>query len=379
MNKLMNTLLNKEDYGKVRALFAPLEAYQPMCAAVLEGIWPGKIWADDPHDPGSAMLLTFLSGGGAAWCFLAGSPDDDEFNAFLNTTLFKDKVAGKDVGVFLFTCSPEDWNGHLDVVGNPRQPAPMFRRHYVCHQLTYDWRRGLPDGYAILPMEIGMLKRDDLQIPSQVKTTLGKWMSVKDDRFRDYGFVVVHEDQVAAWATVDFVVAGAGDLGFETLPAFQKRGLGSAVAAAALEHGLQMGIEVHWTSAEDNIGSQRTAQKLGLLNERDYTMYFFSLDLSDHQAQLAYSFLARGEHRRAIDCYEQLFAQKADVPTWAYYDTVQAWAALGDIENAIKYLRIAAKNGWSAVDATEQTPEFQILHDSPEWTDVIERIRQNQK
>jgi RimJ/RimL family protein N-acetyltransferase len=245
--------------------------------------------------------------------------------------------------------------------------------------LTYDWRRGLPDGYAILPMEIGMLKRDDLQIPSQVKTTLGKWMSIKDDRFRDYGFVVVHEDQVAAWATVDFVVAGAGDLGFETLPAFQKRGLGSAVAAAALEHGLQMGIEVHWTSAEDNIGSQRTAQKLGLVNERDYTMYFFALDLSDHQAQLAYSFLARGEHRRAIDCYEQLFAQKADVPTWAYYDTALAWAALGESENAFKYLRIAAKHGWPAVDATEQTPEFQILHDSPEWKNVIERIRQNQK
>ena len=43
MPKLMNTLLNKEDYGKARALFAPLEEFQPMCTAVLEGIWPGKI------------------------------------------------------------------------------------------------------------------------------------------------------------------------------------------------------------------------------------------------------------------------------------------------------------------------------------------------
>jgi GNAT superfamily N-acetyltransferase len=379
MGKLMNTLLNKEDYGKVRPLFAPLEAYQPMCTAVLEGIWPGKIWTNDPHDPGSAMLLTFLSGGGAAWCFLAGKPDNGEFNSFLNTTLFEDKAAGKEVSAFLFTCFPEDWGGHLDVVGEPRQPAPMFRRHYVCRQLTYDWREALPDGYTIHSMETGLLKRDGLQIPSQVKSTLGKWMSIKDNRFQDFGFVVVHEDQVAAWATVDFVVSGAGDLGFETLPAFQKRGLGSAVAAAALEHGLQMGVEVHWTSAEDNVGSQRTAQKLGLVKERDYTMYLFALDLSEHLAQLAYSFLARGEHRQAIDCYEQLFAQKADVPTWAYYDTAQAWAVLGDSENALKYLRIAAKNGWSAVDATEQTPEFQILHDSPQWKDIIERIRQNEK
>jgi RimJ/RimL family protein N-acetyltransferase len=375
----MNTPLNKENYGKARGLFVPLEGFQPMCTAVLEGIWSGEIWVDDPDNPQSAMLLTFLSGGGPAWCFLAGKPDNVEFNAFLHKALFVDKVAGKEVSTFLLTCSPEDWGGQLEVIGNPRQPAPMFRRHFVCRKLTYDWRSNLPDGYSILPMETGLLKRDDLQIPSQVKTTLGKWLSITDERFQDFGFVVVHNNQVVAWATVDFVVSGSGDLGFETLPTFQKRGLGSAVAAAALEHGLKIGIETHWTCAENNIASQRSAQKLGLESEQDYTMYLFTLDLSDHLAQLAYSFLARDEHRQAIDTYEKLFAQKADVPAWAYFDTAQAWAALENEENALKYLRIAAKNGWSASDATEQTAEFRILHDIPEWKDVIARIRQNQK
>jgi len=375
----MNLPLKTEDYGKVRALFAPLEGYQPMCTAVLEGIWPGKIWADAPDDPQSAMLMTFLSGGGAAWCFLAGKPDNGDFNAFLNKSLFEDRIAGQDVGAFLFTCAPEDWGGHLEAIGDPRCPAPMFRHHYVCRELSYDWRGLLPDGFSMLPMETGMLKREDLQLPAQVKTTLGNWMSITDERFQDFGFVIVHEDQVVAWATVDFVASGSGDLGFETLSAYQKRGLGTAVAAAALEHGLHMGVEAHWTCAEHNIASQRTAQKLGLKKERDYTMYLFAFDLSDHLAQLAYSFLARGEHRQAIDAYEQLFAQKADVPTWAYFDTAQAWAALGDGENALKYLRMAAKHGWSAADATQQTPEFQILHDSPEWEKVLERIRQNQK
>ena len=83
--------------------------------------------------------------------------------------------------------------------------------------------------------------------------------------------------------------------------------------------------------------------------------------------------------QQAIDCYEQLFAQKTNVPSWAYFDTAQAWASLGDGEKALKYLRMAAKSGWPAVEETTQVPEFQFLHDRPEWQEVIEHIKQNQK
>jgi RimJ/RimL family protein N-acetyltransferase len=371
--------IKAKDYGKVRSLFTPLAEYQPMCTAVLDGIWPGQIWSDSLESPQSAMLITFLSGGGAAWCFLVGKPKNVGFNALLNQMLFDEKVAGKEVGTFLLTCSPENWRGQLETVGKPRQPAPMYRQHYVCRELTYNWRSNIPDGHTILPMKPDLLKHEKMQIPSQVKSTLGEWLTIKDERFDDYGFVVVYENQVVAWATVDFVTSSSGDLGFETLPEFRRQGLGSLSAAAALEHGLKMGIAVHWTCAIDNIGSQKTAKKLGLAHERDYIMYLFSLDVSEHMAQLAYSYLARGEHRRAIDYYEQLFAQKTDIPAWAYFDNAQAWAALRERANAIKYLRMAAKEGWSAVDATEKTSEFQILHDLSEWTDVIERIRQNKK
>jgi len=62
----MINLIEKKQYETVRTLFRPLEDFQPMCTAVLEGIWPGEVWADHPNDPESALLVTFLSGGGAA-------------------------------------------------------------------------------------------------------------------------------------------------------------------------------------------------------------------------------------------------------------------------------------------------------------------------
>jgi RimJ/RimL family protein N-acetyltransferase len=369
-------MIEIKNYDEVRHLFGELEAFQPMCTSVLEGVWPGRVWVDDAENPQVSLLITFLSGGGAAWCFLAGDPRNPGVNKAVNKAIFEEKTAGKDVGTFLFTCTPEDWGGQLTVLGDPREPAPLSRRHYVCRELTYNWRANLPDRYTIQPMETDLLKHTDLQLPSEVKTTLGKWMSIKDKRFQDYGFVAMHENQAVAWATVDFVAAGKGDLGFETLPEFRKRGLGSMVAAAALEHGLAMGIEVHWTCAEDNLGSQRSAEKLGLQRERDYVMYLFALDVHTHMAQVAYSRLANGQHRKAVELYEQLFSQKADVPTWAYFDTAQGCAALGDTEKALRYLKIAVKQGWSAVELTEQTAEFEILHAMPEWEALLERMRQ---
>ncbi len=57
------------------------------------------------HEARSALLITFLSGGGAAWCFLVGEPNNREFNLALNKAIFTDKIAGQEVEMFLFTRS----------------------------------------------------------------------------------------------------------------------------------------------------------------------------------------------------------------------------------------------------------------------------------
>ena len=368
-----------KNFPIVKDLFEPLVNFQPMSAAVLEGIWDGDVWVDDMDIPKASMILFYLPAGGPAWCFLAGNPESAGFNSAINSLIFGENSIYKDTASFLFTCDPENWGDKFKIIAEPRHPVPMHRQHYRCQEMTYDWRGNLPDGFTIIPMTVELLEKDDLQLPPLVNATLGKWRSVHQSGFRDFGFLVIHDNRVVSWATVDFVSGSSGDLGFETIPEFQKRGLGTAVAGAALELGLKKGIEVHWTCAVDNIGSQKTAQKLGLLHDRDYTMYLIFRDLTEHLAQLAYSYLASGDYQQAIRSYEDLFRQEAAVPTWAYYDTAQAWAALGEAENAIKYLRMAAKEGWSAVEMTEKVPEFQFLRDQPEWAEVIAKIKQNRQ
>ena len=204
--------IENTDFYRVKYLFQRLMAFQPMCTAVLEGVWPGDVYCDDPINPQAGLLVTYLAGGGAAWCFLAGKPENPDFNRGINQAIFKNQVLGESTRMCLFTCDPEGWGGRLGEVGDPREPVEMARRHYLGTRLDFDWRRQLPNGYQVQLMEPGLIDKQGLVVPDNVRETLEKWRSAGGGGWRDYGYVLITEDQVVSWSTVDFVTAGAGDL-----------------------------------------------------------------------------------------------------------------------------------------------------------------------
>ena len=199
--------LEKAAYGAVRSLFEPLVEFQPACAAVLEGVYPGRVFVDGGflrgEPPRTAFLSTFLDPG-AAWCFLAGHPDDGAFNRALNRAIFARQVFDREaVHSLLLTCHPQGWQGSLAAVCQPRQPVPMPRRHYLCQGIDLNWRELLPAGFSLHPLDVSLLDPPSsgpgLRVPDQVRDTLERWR-LAGEGLRDFGFVLVHEAQVAAWA-----------------------------------------------------------------------------------------------------------------------------------------------------------------------------------
>jgi RimJ/RimL family protein N-acetyltransferase len=368
--------LNPVKFETVRPLFRPL-AHQPFCTAVLAGLHPGRVFVDDPEQPQAAFVTRE-----DPWCFLAGNPDNKAFNEALNLAIFRREIIGEDLAALLFTCHPEGWHTELATVLHPRQPIPMQRRHYVGRELTYDWRADLPAGFSIHPMDEALLERPGLAIPREVEETIDKWRSWAGAQLTDLGFVAIHADdaaqeaEVASWATVDAIVEGVGDAGLFTVAKHRRRGLATITAAAALEHSLSHGVSaVHWTCAESNIASIRTAEKLGFRRQPDYIMHYLVFEEAQHLGNLGYMLLQEQRYQESADLFVKVLALPGDPPAWAYHDVARAWAALGDRDKAFEYLGCAIDRGWSNVEETKECREFRELQDLPDWAAMIEKMQ----
>jgi len=282
--------LSTQRASQIGPLFRHLAQGQPMCTAVLEGIYPGKVYVDDLAQPRTALLTTYIeSEAHGVWCFLVGEPANDVFNQSLNEAIFSRQIIASATPIILFTCDPDDWGSHMDVVMAPRPPIWIPRYHFISHQVGFNWRAALPAGFTVERMSEDLRRLPGLQLPEDVSATLSKWQAMTDPRFMDFGFVILDrtgsELVIAGWATVDFIAARTGDLGFFTQPAYRRGNLGTIAASAALEHGFVNGLlQVNWTCDANNPGSIRTAQKLGLERTEDYRQAVLIMDEKRHMA-----------------------------------------------------------------------------------------------
>jgi RimJ/RimL family protein N-acetyltransferase len=282
--------LSIDQFPNARPLFQRLVNSQPMCTAVLEGIYPGKVYVDNLTQPRTALLTTHIeSEAHGIWCFLAGEPTNDAFNQSINTAIFSHQIIADNTPILFLTCDPDDWGGQMDAVLTPRPPIWFPRYHFISRQVSFDWQAALPPGFTVQPMNDDLHDIPGLQLPEDVAATLTKWQAMTDPRFMDFGFVTLDRTHpqplIASWATVDFIAAGAGDLGFFTQPEYRHRGLGTIAASAALEHGFANGLQqVNWTCDADNPGSTRTAEKLGLERIEDYRQAVLIMDEKKHMS-----------------------------------------------------------------------------------------------
>ena len=377
--------LNRDEYPKLRNLFICLTESQPMCTAVLEEVYPGAIYTDDPSHPRTAYLQTFIgSEQEPQWGFLAGNPANEPFCRDLNRMLFQREIIHPNAPLVFITCDSPAWFPALEMVFTPSLPVPAPRRHYRAREFHQNWRTAIPDGFVVEPLALSLLQRPGLHIPDDVRQNLEKWSRIAGPSFADYGFVAIetssHGEQVAAWATVDFVVNGMGDLGMFTRKEYRRRGLAYVTTAAAIEHGLSHGLrQICWTCMEDNPGSIRTAERLGLERVEDYTMFMLIFDPVEARSMLAYSYLEAGRPRDALAMFEEIIASGQAYPPYVLFDAARACAMLGEKNAAMSHLHAFAVPGSQNPAIFEECPEFQILHDLPEWQTFLQTLRTNRK
>ncbi|MGD2041285.1 MAG: GNAT family N-acetyltransferase [Anaerolineae bacterium] len=372
--------LNPSEFERVRSLFQGFD-YSLSIHAAIEGNNPGRIFVDNVHNPRTALALTVEG------YLLAGDPDNLETIRALRR-LFKEKIFTGEVFVngdwsMSLAVHPEMWEALLPELIPTHEVERSERYHYLCSTVKFDWRSHLPEEYTVRRVDHALLDDGQIVFPDVLRGWMDfeeMWWTKENFLSKGISFVVLRECEVVAWCTPDCVAGDRIDVGVITHPAHRRQGLAAVVVAATVEECLIQGFHaVGWHCNVGNIGSWKTAEKVGFERSGEYAYYYYVYDPIDHLAELGWYYYRLGEYAKTVRYYEQVFALRDENADYYYHLAASAWALLGDGVRALKYLQKAAEQGWGHAKWTKEQDEFDILHDMPEWDAVLAQMERASK
>lgn len=363
-------------FEKARYLLQDLD-FNLSINAGLEGNNPVRFFLDDPSTPRTALALTVEG------YFLLGVDDNPETNAALRS-FFRDRIFSGEVSIdddseMELAVYPRSWESRLAELIPTHEVMPLARRHYTCRAVALGWRQHIPKGYEVRRIDHALLDDAHIVFPETLAEWFdieSTWGSMKAYLSKGVGFVALHDSEVAVWCSADCVAGTRIDVGIVTDPSHRRRGLAAVAAAATAEQCLSHGFEsVGWHCNVDNVGSWKTAEKVGFELSSEYTYYHYVFDLSGHLAELGWYYYRKGDYVKTVDCYEQVFARQCTSPDYYYHLVASAQAHLGNREQAAVFLRSALDHGWTDLKHTRQQKEFSILYGTSAWNEVLDKSK----
>jgi RimJ/RimL family protein N-acetyltransferase len=364
--------LKPDRFEFVRSLFQGFD-YSLSVQAAIEGNNPGRIFVDDIHDPRTGLALTVEG------YLLAGESEDLETIGALQR-LFKEKIFTGEVFVngdssMSLAIHPQTWEEKLPALIPTHEVEKSERYHYLCHELKFDWRDHIPEGYSVRRVDSALLDDTEILFPDPLSEWMDYeqvWWTKENFLAKGISYAVLHGHEIAAWCTPDCVAGDRIDVGIITHPAHRRQGLAAVVVAATVEECFSQGFSaVGWHCNVGNLGSWKTAEKVGFERNREYAYYYYIYDPIDHLAELGWYYYRQGEYARTVQYYEQVFKLRDENEDYYYHLAASAWALLGNKEKAIEYLKRAVDQGWEHIDFTKEQEEFEILHGMPEWDAIL--------
>lgn len=364
-------LLPPQEYDRIRPLFTVHTPPSLYCQGILAGKYAGKVLVDDDTHPRSALVLKDI------WCQLIGNPDNSSFNEGLHLALAEKQFIGENTNALFFMEPTKAWCAVLNGLVERRQPIETPRYLYVATPGRPIDAPPLPEGFVLRLIDESLAEAGIDGLPEDVQKVLALRKGANTPDEMALGYVAIYGRSCAAWSVIDYIVGEVGEIRLVTQPQYRRCGLATATSAAALNYGLSQGLkQIHWDVAASNIGSIRTAEKLGLQRLHEAKEYLIIFPEVGYLINLAWSHLDRCQFAQTQTVAAQMIASdKKILVQYGQFLAGAAWAGLGERGKAIDHLNKAVDAGFDDLPEMQSCPPLTILHESPEWVEIVTRIK----
>jgi RimJ/RimL family protein N-acetyltransferase len=267
--------LTPDQYGAIMPLFNPLN-FNLVIRSVVTGNTPAWVFASHPTAPRVALIWdrqdALLLGGDIHET--AALP---ALRNIIHNQILPD-ARSRHIPEMAFFCTP-GWEQHAALLFTGLNPSRAERTSYRYPQERVPISPPVPRGFTLHRIDDGLLA-SNLDHIWDVRGWIDSfWASEQAFLNTGFGYAAVTRDTIASWCLTVFAAGSARELGVATLPDYRRRGLGTMVAEACIEHGLAHGFSIHWHCWSDNLPSAAAARRLGFEVERDYSVFRFNTGL----------------------------------------------------------------------------------------------------
>jgi RimJ/RimL family protein N-acetyltransferase len=258
--------------------------------------------------------------------------------------------------------------------------------------MNMDWRERIAPEVEMRHIDGEILRRTELDNHDEVENWVrSNWGTEENFLENGFGVVLMGDDGILSWSLADGVSGDRCEIGIHTDDDHRKKGLGSTAVAANVEYAQTNGFRrIGWHCGETNIGSIKTAERVGFELVRKYHVFEGWFAPFDQYLELGWYYYRKGDYGKSAEYYEKCFALgNMDFPdekfwigasgetlakSFFYYNGACAWALAGEKENALKNLNLAIDWGWSHFDHLKNDDDLKSLHNETAWKEILERI-----
>jgi RimJ/RimL family protein N-acetyltransferase len=271
--------LTLQTFDSVSPLFQPM-VHHLAVQSILLGDTPARVFVDDDTRPSSVL----------AWSghryLLAGAPDNSDFNTHVARFFTKEVIPyelAHGIHWMSLYYTPDQWavtiENHL-LKGHNHIRSP--RQYYACdatQQRSIDWHNQLPADFELRAIDAALIERTDLLHLDILREEMcSERPTTQDFLARSFGVCLIHKDELAGWCLSEYNCAERCEIGIETRPPFQQRGLGTLMTYAVVNIARTRGItEVGWHCRAANVPSAATALKAGFRHVCDYPAHIVGI------------------------------------------------------------------------------------------------------